>query len=86
LKNQQKPDLTKPRFPFGSSNSTINVPFQWADSMRPKQMCSVPSLSLEKACCIYNIAVLECQKAMNQDRATPEGATAATKSEENVLK
>lgn len=80
-------NLLESRFPMAAiqvsgsktgSEKTVNVPIVWYDMYRPKQKCLQPNGTVEKACCIYNIAALQGAHAVSQNRDTVEGAQAAT--------
>ncbi|GLI70883.1 hypothetical protein VaNZ11_015904 [Volvox africanus] len=67
------------RFPFSKEKGHAQVSFAWNDAFRPSRRVAQNSIHYEKACVLFNMASLASQQALQCDRTSADGLTAACK-------
>ena len=65
--------LLEGKLPFGAGQDHVNVQFNWYDSFRPQTKASSPSLQLERASLVFNLASLYSVMGRDCDRSGVEG-------------
>ncbi|GLC38437.1 hypothetical protein PLESTB_001578000 [Pleodorina starrii] len=67
------------RFPISKEKGHAQVSFAWNDAFRPSRRVSQTNIHYEKAGVLFNLASLASQQALQSDRTSAEGLTAACK-------
>ncbi|EFJ43641.1 programmed cell death protein 6 interacting protein X [Volvox carteri f. nagariensis] len=67
------------RFPISKEKGHAQVSFAWNDAFRPSRRVVQSNIHYEKACVLFNLASLASQQALQSDRTSAEGLTAACK-------
>lgn len=66
------------RFPILDGEGTGIPSFTWHDAFHPGRATTQQSFHLERAGCMFNLAVAMCQQALGTNRSTAEGSRAAS--------
>lgn len=69
--------LTESRFPI--SETQVKLPFTWYDSFAPRKKVTQYCVKYEQAAVMFNLAALESQAGVQQDRSNMDGLKAACK-------
>ncbi|EHA8588200.1 Vacuolar-sorting protein BRO1 [Cocos nucifera] len=73
--------LIEPRFPISPDRSHVHsFVFTWHDAFKPNKKVSLPSIHLEKAAVLFNLAAVYSQIALSADRSSPAGLKQACNS------
>ncbi|XP_010918463.1 vacuolar-sorting protein BRO1 [Elaeis guineensis] len=73
--------LIEPRFPISPDRSHVHsLVFTWHDAFKSNKKVSLPSIHLEKAAVLFNLAAVYSQIALTSDRSSPAGLKQACNS------
>ena len=64
------------RFPIDDERG-VKMAFCWQDCFKPQKKITQYSVAFERACVLFNLAALESQAGMGQDRTQPAGVKAS---------